>query len=67
MARKGRAMARKERAMARYLRSRGAAVLKGCGLYGVSCTAASACTAVGTLGPLVAFFGVDVPLADQRP
>jgi hypothetical protein len=37
------------------------------GLYGVSCTAASACTAVGTFGALVAFFGVDVPLAEQRP
>jgi hypothetical protein len=37
------------------------------GLYGVSCTAASACTGVGTFGPLVAFYGVDVPLAEQRP
>jgi hypothetical protein len=37
------------------------------GLLGVSCTAASACTAVGGYGPLVAMFGVDVPLAEQRP
>ena len=36
------------------------------GLFGVSCTSTSACTAVGAYGPQVPYFGVDVPLAEQR-
>jgi len=37
------------------------------GFSGVSCTGGGACTAVGNAGPLVGLFGVDVPLAEQRP
>jgi len=37
------------------------------GFSGVSCTGGLACTAVGNAGPLVGLFGVDVPLAEQRP
>ena len=37
------------------------------GFSGVSCTSGGACTAVGNAGPLVGLFGVDVPLAEQRP
>ena len=52
--------------MTRYPRSRGAAVLKGCGRVAPG---------PGDLhggrflprGGLVAFFGIDVPLAEQRP
>jgi hypothetical protein len=36
-------------------------------LYGVSCTAGSACTAVGGDGPMIGDYGVQVPLAEQRP
>jgi hypothetical protein len=35
-------------------------------LLGVSCPAGSACTAVGGSGPMIGYYGVDVPLAEQR-
>ena len=35
-------------------------------LYGVSCTAGSACTAVGGSGPMIGDYGVQVPLAERR-
>jgi hypothetical protein len=35
-------------------------------LYGVSCAAGSACTAVGGSGPMIGDYGVQVPLAERR-
>ena len=53
--------------MTRYPRSRGAAVLKGCGRVAPGPGGPAWRSVPPTGGALVAFFGVDVPLAKQRP